>query len=77
MGSPPPPNPGSHRPPVQSSGDPPSFLPNCPQCPTHFNNILELQARNKANVEASVEDQSELRGYIAQEQRNAHHLRDT
>eukprot|EP00972_Heterocapsa_arctica_P045866 6769991-Heterocapsa_arctica.AAC.1 len=44
MGSPPPPNPGSHRALVQSSVDPSSIPPNCPQCPVHINKILELQA---------------------------------
>eukprot|EP00972_Heterocapsa_arctica_P112562 16432502-Heterocapsa_arctica.AAC.1 len=76
MGSPPPPNPGSHRPPVQSSGAPPIIPPNCPQCPVHINKILELQARLTAGVIASEEDQNELRGHIAREQTLLHHLRD-
>eukprot|EP00972_Heterocapsa_arctica_P103236 15213298-Heterocapsa_arctica.AAC.1 len=68
MGSPPPPNPGPHRAPVPPSGPSPGFMPYCPQCPVHINKILELQARNMANVHASEEDQNELRGYIAHEQ---------
>eukprot|EP00972_Heterocapsa_arctica_P101707 14985412-Heterocapsa_arctica.AAC.1 len=75
MGSPSPPNPGSHRPLVQSSVDPPSIPPNCLQCPVHINKILELQARLTAGVRASEEDQNELRGYIAREQTLVHHLR--
>eukprot|EP00972_Heterocapsa_arctica_P008736 1281375-Heterocapsa_arctica.AAC.1 len=70
MGPPNPLPPGPDRPPVPPSGcgPPPSFMPNCPQCPVHIIKILELQDRNKANVHASEEDKNELRTYIAHEQ---------
>eukprot|EP00972_Heterocapsa_arctica_P054938 8100999-Heterocapsa_arctica.AAC.1 len=48
--------------------------PPTPSTPVHINKILELQARNKANVHASEEDQNELRGYIAHEQTKVNHL---
>eukprot|EP00972_Heterocapsa_arctica_P092044 13575463-Heterocapsa_arctica.AAC.1 len=78
MGSPPPPNPGPHRPPVPSIGAPPAIPPpNCPQCPIYINTIQEIRARLSASVMASEEDLNELRRYIAREQANVPHLRDT
>eukprot|EP00972_Heterocapsa_arctica_P019879 2934143-Heterocapsa_arctica.AAC.1 len=65
MGPPTPTPPGPFRTPGAPPGPLPVLIqaptPACPQCPIYVNKILELDARNKANVHAAEEDKDDLR----------------